>query len=30
MKPTLTRVPPKDFLLLHGTLLLYSVVSLLG
>ena len=30
MKPTLTRVPPKDFFLLHGTLLLYSVVSLLG
>ena len=30
MKPTLTRVPPKDFMLLHGTLLLYSVVSLLG
>lgn len=25
-----TRVPTKDFLLLHGTLLLYAVVSVLG
>ena len=25
-----TRVPPKDFLLLHSTLLLYAVVSVLG